>query len=314
MAYRLKSLIGVLVAGAVAVAPGSTRAAGAAADPVKRTVFVSVLDKDHVPVTDMQAAEFEVKEGGKTMEIVSVKRTTTPLRVAIIDADAGTGAYQQGLLQFMQKLLDHAEFSITSVLVQPQKVIDYSSDAAALSKALEGVGRRGVQRGAQLMEAISDASKTARAEGKRSVILVLRMGGEGTSSLNPKDVREDLRKSGAMLYVLSVRGIDRAGPGPSTGAPMDSYAQQNALRNDELVEGRQNLQLVLGDGARESGGHNDEIVSVSMAKSVELIADELLNQYEVTYAVPDGTKPSDKLSVSTKRKNVNVFAPNRPPQ
>jgi hypothetical protein len=56
-----------------------------------------------------------------------------------------------------------------------------------------------------------------------------------------------------------------------------------------------------------------ELVSVSLAKGVEQIADELLNSYEVVYAVPDGAKPSDKLQVSTKRKNATVWAPNRPP-
>lgn len=315
MSHRLTSILGVVAAGALVVASGSAALAGAAADAVKRIVYVSVLDKDHVPVTDMQAADFEVKEGGKTMEIVSVKRATTPLRIAIIDSDAGTGAYQQGVLQFMQKLLDNAEFSITSVMVQPTKVVDYTSDTAALSKALDGIGRRGtVTGGAQVMEAIHEVVKTVRAEGKRSVIVVMRYGPEGTSSLDPKDVREELRKSGAILQVLSFRGMDRVSTGPTNQNSMNSYTQQVQLRESERAEGQQNLQLVLGDGARESGGHHEQIVSVSVSKSAELLADELLNQYEVTYAVPDGTKPSDKLSVSTKRKNVNVYAPNRPPQ
>ena len=41
--------------------------------PVTRTVYVSAVDREGSPVTDMQAADFEVKEGGKLQEI-SVKR------------------------------------------------------------------------------------------------------------------------------------------------------------------------------------------------------------------------------------------------
>lgn len=315
MSHRFPPALSVMAVAAATWALGSVDGGCLAAQTSTRTVYASVLDKDHVPVTDMRAADFEVKEGGKVVEIVSVKRATAPLRIAIIDSDAGTGAYQQGLLQFMQKLLDYAEFSITSVVVQPQKVVDYSSDAQALSKALDEVGKRGTQRGGQLMEAISDATKTVRAAGKRAVILVLRFGGEGTSALSPRDVRDQIRRSGAVLHVLSIKGMDRQGAVASTGAPMNAVAQANALRQSEVDEGKQNLQLVLGDGSRESGGRHDEIISVSLARSVEAVADDLLNQYEIVYSAPAGAKPNDKLQVSTKRKNVSVYAPNQvPPQ
>jgi hypothetical protein len=49
------------------------------------------------------------------------------------------------------------------------------------------------------------------------------------------------------------------------------------------------------------------------AKTVEQVAEELLHQYEIKYAVPDGMKPGDKISVTTKRKGVTVHAPSRVP-
>jgi VWFA-related protein len=299
------------------LATESTRLAGRGLEPAKRTIHVSVIDKNGAPVTDIQAADLEVKEGGKTMEIVSVKPASAPLRIAMIDSDAGYGAYQQGMLKFMQKLLGRAEFSIIAVIVQPMKVLDYSADPAALSKALESVGRRGVQRGGQLMEAISDATKDVRADGKRSVIVAMRVGGETVSSLNPKDVREQLKKSGAALYVVSVRGVDRAasdaGADGGNGSSMTAAAQQTQLRDSETTEGAANLQQVLNDGSKESGGHFEDVAQTALTATVEKLADELVNQYEVVYAVPDGGKPSDKLSVATKRKGVTLYAPSRPP-
>jgi hypothetical protein len=158
MSQRLTSTIGIAIAAVLLTAAGSTSLAGRSVEPSKRTVYVSVIDKNGAPVTDIQAADLEVKEGGKTMEIVSVKPASAPLRIALIDSDAGYGAYQQGMLKFMQKLLGRAEFSIISVIVQPLKVLDYSADPAVLSKALESVGRRGVQRGGPRMVAISDGA------------------------------------------------------------------------------------------------------------------------------------------------------------
>ena len=98
-----------------------------------------------------------MKEGGKKQDIVSVKPATDPLRVAILMADAGTGAFQAGIANFVQDLLGHAEFSFTSVVIQPEKVIDYSSSADVLSGAIRRIGNRGGAGSGQLLEAIDDA-------------------------------------------------------------------------------------------------------------------------------------------------------------
>ena len=46
----------------------------------------------------------------------------------------------------------------------------------------------------------------------------------------------------------------------------------------------------------------------------EQLAQELLHQYEVVCSVPDGVKPGDKLSVSSKRKGITTRAPARLPE
>jgi hypothetical protein len=281
-------------------------AAPAVADT--KVAFVAVVDKDGVPMNDIQAADLEVKAGGKTAEIVSVKPTTTPLRIHVIDADAGTGAYQTAILNFMNKLLDRAEFAITSVIVQPIKLTDFTSDAAQLQKALEQIGRHGQEIGGQLMEAISDATKTIKTEGKRGVILVTRVGGEGTSTIAGDTVREQLRNSGATLYAVTLMGKGGGmaiGPGNND---ISAAGTQMQNRTNEVNQGAFALQQVLGDGTRESGGRYDQVVAVTMVRSLEVVAQELLQTYEVTYAVPAGVKPGDKLQVTTKRKNAAVHA------
>jgi hypothetical protein len=280
-----------------------------------RTVFVSVLDKERVPVRDLRATDFEVKESGKTARITNVSPAAVPLRIAIIDADAGTGAFQQGLLRFMQKLIDRSEFSLISVVVQPIPLIGYSSDGPSLSKALEELGRRGREQGAQLMEAVNETARAisadSKAEGKRPVILVLRLpGGEATSSLDPSDVRAELQKSGAILDVLSIQGA-RPEMMPNTGS---GAGVPKSVNDQETTTNRPHLFAVLNDGSRESGGRNDEIPAMAVGNNVEAVADDLLNQYAITYVTANGIKPGDKLSVSTDRKGANVYAPNHTPR
>src|SRR5437879_4431025 len=70
-----------------------------------RMVCVSAIDKNGGAVADLQASEFQVKEGGKTAEVLSARPATTPLRINLIVADGGTGAFQLAIATFLQKLL-----------------------------------------------------------------------------------------------------------------------------------------------------------------------------------------------------------------
>src|SRR3954467_1688345 len=176
----------VVVAGSLNViaraAPGQT------VGRLTRTIYASVTDKNGAALTDMQATDFEIKEGGKATAIISVAPAQIPLRVAVLVADQGTGAFQRGTAQFMQKLLGHAEFALYSIVVQPEKLVDFSHDGRELSAAVSRLGPRGRETGsAQLLEAIDEATKQVQHEDRRPAIVVLRLGGEGPTTLSGND-------------------------------------------------------------------------------------------------------------------------------
>ena len=293
--------------------PSGLYARGQSPRPKTRTIYVSATDKNGAAITDMQAADFEIKDGGKTSTVVSVAPAEIPLRIALLDADQGTGAFQLGIARFMQKLLGHAEFALYSIVVQPEKIVDFSHDGRELSAGVSRLGQRGRQTGtAQLLEAIDEATKEVQHEDRRPAIVVMRLGGEGPSTLMGNDVREKLRKSGAVLYVVSGAGAQGNAPPQARGTDAVSV-QQGQLRDQELTDGQFALNQVLGDGAKDSGGRHDQVVTSTHARAVEQVAEELLHQYEIKYALPEGVKGSDKISVTTKRKGVTLHAPSRVP-
>lgn len=310
------SLIGVLATVVVTGAPdlpAATPRDGQGIARQTRTIYLSATDKSGASVTDLQAADFEIKEGGKLCSITSAAPAEIPLRIALLVADQGTGAFQLGTLRFMQKLQGHAEFAIYSVVIQPEKLIDFSHDGAELSAALKRIGPRGREVGsAQLLEAIQEATKEVRHENRRPAIVVMRLGGEGPTTLNGNDVRDALRKSGAILYVISAAGAQGLAPPQARGTDAVSV-QQGQLRDQELSDGQFALNQVLGDGAKDSGGRHDQVIATTHAKAVEQVAEELLHQYEIKYALPDGAKPAEKISVSARRKGVTLHAPSRVP-
>jgi hypothetical protein len=121
-------------------------------------------------------------------------------------------------------------------------------------------------------------------------------------------VREQVRKSGAILYVISTVGAQRAAPSQAREGLSTEQAQ---LHDDEAVESAQNLGMVLGDGSRESGGRHDQVMSTTLIPTLEHLADELLNQYTLTCLLPDGVKRTGKLSATSKRKGITIHVPSQ---
>jgi hypothetical protein len=220
-----------------------------------------------------------------------------PLRVALIVSDRGGGQFQLGALRFAEALLGHGEISITGIVVQPERLTDFTASTEALRAALLRLGRRSTppDSGAQLIEAIVDVSKTVRREGWRPAIVVMRSGGEALTPISAPAVHRALRESGALFYAVSpIRSEGRSWP-------------------DAHGESRLVLPSVLGDGPRESGGRHAEVVVNTMVPTMQQIALELINQYEIQYTLAAGVRPGDRLSVRSTRRNVTVRAPSRPP-
>ncbi|PYR62207.1 MAG: hypothetical protein DMF85_00340 [Acidobacteria bacterium] len=264
-----------------------------------RTVYVTAVDSRGAPVTDLSAAEFAVKEGGQSRAVVRAEPATAPLHVALLIDDNGTGIFRYSVARFIDRLLGRGQFTISTVTGQPLKLVDYTANVEALNEAVGKLtARPATPDGGQLLEAIFEAAKDfQRREAARPIIVALTVGGEEHSTLPARHVLDTLRQSGAALHVMIVSG----GALRSTVTP---------TRPSALLEENLNLSEVLGDGPRQSGGTHTEIVATTgVAGGLQQLADALTHQYRVDYAIPDGAKPSSRLSVSVKRKGVTLRAP-----
>jgi len=275
------------------------------AAPTERTVYVTVTDAKRAPILDLTAADFAVKEDGKTREITKAEIATSPLRIAVIIDDNGTGIFRPSAAAFMQRLLGKAEFSLSSVTGQVMKLVDYTGNASTLSEGLGKIAvRAATNDGGQLLSGIYEAAKEIEEKKPapaRPVILALTVGGEEHSPLPAHHVLDQLRKSGAALYVVSV----------AASAIRGTAAVNNPA---ELLGENMNKNEVIGDGPKQSGGRHDEIVAApGIVQAVQQLAEELASQYKLTYVLPDGVKPDEKLSVTTRRKGAVLRAPTRVP-
>jgi len=252
---------------------------------VLRTVYFSAVDDKGVHVTDLTAADLFVKEGGKERTIDEVKPATAPMQVSILVDDGGTGGFQPSVSQFIQATFGRAEYAVRVLQPQAIKVQDFTKDGDELRAALGRIGQRGRVNpdNEQIIAGVFDAAKELRQrEARRPAIIALTISGEKALADTAEETLNVLKASGASLSVIYLAGVD--------------------------------LGKVLGDGPRHSGGMIAQVTgNLALAPMLKKVADNLLNQYVLTYTIPDGVKLNDKLQLSTTRKGVKLIAPTKLP-
>lgn len=275
----------------------------ATAIPVVQAVYVSAIDRKHVPVTDLTARDFTLREGGDLREIIKVESATAPMRIAIIVDDSGTGIFRVPIANFINQLLGRADFAIKHVIAQAHTLVDYTSDIERLRNAILKIGvRAATPEGGRVVEAIYDTAKELRGV-DRPIIVVLTDTYASYSSLSAHDVLAELQNSGAVLYVIAVAQLASLNPS-NVPTPKD--------KPSDLLEQTLDINRVLGDGPKQSGGRRVEIGGLGgMIPELQGVATELKQQYLITYVVPAGERLNQRLNVSSKRRGVSVRAPAR---
>lgn len=266
----------------------------AASDSRTRDVYVSVLDDRDAPVTGLAAAEFSVREDGVPREVLKAAPATDPMQIVVLvdDSQAAENAIQptrEGLTAFVRKLRGRAEIGLVTVGERAASLVAPATDTAALEKGITRIFARSGS-GAYLLDGIMDVSRGFdRRKAPRPVIVALTMEGVEYSNLQYQNVLKELNASGATLHVLAV------------GTPAASMA-------DEM----RNRGMVLAEGTARTGGRRDQLLTPSaIAEALPRLADELLNQYVVTYGRPESLIPPEKIQVTVSRPGVTARARTR---
>ena len=261
-------------------------ATGVAA-PQARTAYFTAVDAKGAIVADLTAADIAVKEGGRDCQVVSVAPATAVMDLVLIVDDGGTGGFQMAAADFAQALLKQARFSFVMLNPGPIWMLeDGSQEAAALSAVLSRMGKRGTVRAEvnQLAEVIGEAAaKLRRRKAERPVIVVMSANGEHTAPDVADGIMRQLLSSGAMLNVI-----------------YDSRGETGEI---------------FGDGPRQTGGRAEAVAGVNaLAPAMTRITQHLSRQYAVSYTLPSGAQPSDRVAVAATRKGVTIVAPSRIPR
>ena len=259
-----------------------------------RDIYASVLDSKGAAVPGLTAPDFVVREDGVAREVLKAGPATAPMQIIVLidDSEAATSAIQrirEGLTAFVDKLNGRAEIGLVTIGERPTSLVQYTTDTAALKK---GIGRLFARpgAGAYLLEGIQEVTRgLEKREPERPVIVAITTEGVEFSNLQHEQVVKPLEASGAAFHVLAI------------GMPSANMA-------DEM----RNRAIVLAEGTERTGGRRDQLLAESsIVEALPRLADELLNQYVVTYGRPEMLIPPEKVQVSVSRPGVTVRARTR---
>jgi len=289
MKYALSalSLAGVLII------PSSTASAVPQAKLID--LYVSVVNNNGEPQTGLTAADFRVREDGVAREVLKAVPATEPLTIAFLvdDSQASTPAVQmlrEGAENFVTALAGKAEISLQTFGERPTIAVEFTTDQ---KKLLDGVHRLFARpgSGAYLMDAIVEASRgLAKRKPARPVIVVMMIDRDVEfSNLYYQNVLDAIDKSGAALHVVSL--------GPT---------------HQTIGDETRNRDQVVAIGTERTGGRRDNVLAFTGAGArMKQLADELLDQYVVTYSRPERLIPPEKIEVTMTKPGLTARARTR---
>lgn len=272
-----------------------------AAEPIARTVYVSVLDKQGAALGDLTAADFAVKEGGKDYEVTSAALATSPMQIAVVVDDNGTGAFRPGVAAFVQTLLGKAEFSIVSVVGKVATLAPMTNNPDNLRTAIGGlIPRPGAQDGNFVMDGVLESLKTLeKRRTERPVIVVLSVGASDKSGTSSGEALRQLKQTMATMHVVSLSSsmVSAGGSAGKVGDLIDQNVSVNEL---------------LDNGPKQAGGRRTVTSAMpEVGPALAKVVDQLTHQYAVSYKLPEGVKMNERLQVTTKRSGTTVLAPTK---
>jgi VWFA-related protein len=279
---------------AIALAASSLAPVPAAAQAKPTDIYVSVVNGKGDPVTGLTAADFTVREDNVAREVLKAGPATEPLTVALLVDDSqalnqDVSMFRDGLRNFIRALSGKGEIALITFGERPVISVDYTTDTKKLEDAANRIFPRPGS-GAYLMDAIVEVSRgLQKREAKRPVIVVLMLEDVEFSTRYYQQVLDEIDKSRATLNVVAL-----GQPEPNT---------QDEIRNRNMV---------VAEGTARTGGRRDQVLAATgIPGKMKQLAEELINQYVVTYARPEALIPPEKVSVSVSRPGVTVRARTR---
>src|SRR5512134_286861 len=212
----------------------------------ERTAYAAVLNRDGMPVTDLTARDFIVREGNVEREVLRASRPTDAFQMAVlVDNSTALTPYlvdvRAGLAEFIREMGGQNELALVGFGSRPTILVDYTRDVKKLSDGASRLFPATLSGGYLPYGIIEVGRGLKKREGTRRALVVIGTTvGQEFSERYHRYVLDELRDSGATLHAYMI--------GPA-----------NPLTDDNARE----RSLTIDQGAEMTGGRQEDLLTSS---------------------------------------------------
>jgi VWFA-related protein len=258
--------------------------------PQSRSVLVTVLEKDGVPIRDLTAADFSIAEDGVSRTVVNASLATEPLSVIVLvdttKSPMGTPEPTRDVRLAMQTFVktvfaggQPTQMALMDYAGAGTMLRGFTDKVADVEKA---AGRMvpSQRSNSVLLETLIDAAReVGKRPGPRRAIVILDRGSQETSQVQGQKIVDEVSRSGASVWAVSL--LQTSG----VSVPARDYALES-------------LTTATG-GVRLTG-----VTASALEGMMKKVADALVSQYVVTYTgegTPGSVTPSARRGATVLR-------------
>ena len=263
----------------------------------ERSLFVSVLDEQGAPVSNLAAAEFVVEEDGVEREVLRVEPARQPMQVAVLVDTSASAAFairdiRNGLERLVPVLAERNDVALVSFGGAPRVLVE---STRRLDRLREGIGRifSFSDSAAYLLDALMETARGFERRGSaRPVIVVVATEGLDYSRYGARRLQNSLEESAVATHVIVL--VERA----NTALRANRFALPGGV--DLYQRDRALAELPEATG----GQRYDLLLSTALPDTMGALAELLANQYHLVYSRPASLVPPEAISVRMRRADL----------
>jgi len=275
-------------------APWSTSQAAFAQN---QTLFISVVDSNSVPVTDLDLDEVVVQWDDEDCETLDLAPISLPVRVTVfIDNGEETEALQhmrEGLKGFIAAIPQDVEIALLTIAGRPQWITRHTADRTELARGLNLVVHY-TGSATRYMDAwVEEASRLNDDTESQYLPVIVMITGDGPEGSSITQGRYDQMKQRMVdnLATWHTRVYTGNGRGAADQA-------QIGIEMGRVTRGTYEA-LGIANAFRR--------ILPELGQAIARKHTRASHQYRVTYAPPDGASHRPRISVEVIRPDVNLI-------
>jgi hypothetical protein len=271
-------------------------ATGAIAQDAQKHVFVTVLDKDGVPISGLPPDFFAVRESGKDRPVIRVEPLRALMHIAVLLDMTAIGAPDESMrnavIDFVERLASLNKVAVYGCWNGGVRAIAYDSLPMQRREALSALLAFPSTQ-SQLIDAMDKASREFElVETARPVMIAITSEMPESSRTSAGSVIKRLIAQSIAFHAVTLTARTAGNASTvSTSIPESSRRMQAMISAGE--GDRERMQIVKQGTAATGGGEQRLTTTMALAGALSRLANELSNGYRVTFTREGSDKIKD---------------------